>query len=126
MERAEGPVAFRQVRVALYTQRSREMDPRMPNDVIDICRAEVTRLKKHAGTSRSAPPRDLLTVDPVSEDDAEETEETTVTTTRVQISKDAVQEVPIGSNPLNPLLLQHVPQRSFSKVANRKFGMMEK
>uniref|UniRef100_A0A915B222 PDZ domain-containing protein n=1 Tax=Parascaris univalens TaxID=6257 RepID=A0A915B222_PARUN len=46
IERAESEAAIRQVRMALLAEKTQQIDPRMPDDVIDICRAEIEHMSR--------------------------------------------------------------------------------
>lgn len=53
-------VAIRQARNAVFLQRSREINPRLPMDVVELCRKEVQRVKDFVNTAESSPLSDLL------------------------------------------------------------------
>lgn len=44
IERAESALAVKQVKMALQAEKTFEMDPRMPDDVMKICKDEIQRM----------------------------------------------------------------------------------
>ncbi|VDM47598.1 unnamed protein product [Toxocara canis] len=115
IERAQSATAIGRVRQALLAEKTREKDPRMPDDAVQICRDEVKR--------RRCEPEPSLTSIYV-----DNTNTFSVVFKRMLKGPKSVKmalnslESTIGMNPINPILLQHVtpppivqqPQRSSS------------
>ncbi|VDK49522.1 unnamed protein product [Anisakis simplex] len=99
IERADSPRAIQQVKVALAAEKTRDIDPRMPDDVIDLCKTELNRMSLQK------------TFHPISIYRSGNLLQRCFTRRGregVRMAAGSV-ETGIGMDPINPILLQHVP-----------------
>uniref|UniRef100_A0A9J2P1T3 PDZ domain-containing protein n=1 Tax=Ascaris lumbricoides TaxID=6252 RepID=A0A9J2P1T3_ASCLU len=102
IERAESEAAIRQVRMALLAEKTQQIDPRMPDDVIDICRAEIERMSQ----GNEVPPAPIYKRANSTQQCIRNVKKTGKGAVKVA---EGSLETAIGMDPINPVLLQHVP-----------------
>ncbi|VDM24549.1 unnamed protein product [Toxocara canis] len=112
IERAQSATAIGRVRQALLAEKTRDKDPRMPDDAVQICRDEVKR--------RRCEPEPSLTSIYVDNMNT-----FSVVFKRMLKGPNSVKvalnslESTIGMNPINPILLQHVTPPSIVQQPQR-------
>uniref|UniRef100_A0A0M3I1F3 PDZ domain-containing protein n=1 Tax=Ascaris lumbricoides TaxID=6252 RepID=A0A0M3I1F3_ASCLU len=102
IERAQSAAAIGRVRQALLAEKTRDKDPRMPDDTIQICRDEVKRIQ--------SAPDPLLTSIYIDHSNTFDflLKKMIKGSNTVKVALNSVEST-IGMNPINPVLLQHVP-----------------
>ncbi|CAJ0592963.1 unnamed protein product [Cylicocyclus nassatus] len=120
VERPVEPAAVAFVRAVLLVNKANVMDPKMSDDVLTICNAELKRMRQQ----RVNPKKAILKTRGTETSQEIKTTESSKSGSKIKISETAT-EVAIGTELLNPALLEHVPEKKNVKGKKKKDDVID-